>query len=592
MFNRAGMLTADGRCKTLDDKANGYVRGEAGIALYLEALDGASAFDGTLTAVEAYVAGTAVNQDGKSSALTAPNGPAQQIVMRQALVDADIVSSAISFIQMHGTGTPLGDPIEVGAITAVHGSRKGAMSLVAGKTAFGHTEPAAGLLGVLHAYTASNKAMQQPIMHLSEVNSYAKNSLAQKKGLRLNLPRSTGGNALLAGACHAGVSSFAFQGTNAHAIVMAGNEIIPPEWAERQWQKQHISVLPPACPFIRRGVVSRGAIVFEVDLMHPSFSFIQSHQVGGSAIFPGAGYMELMAQSARTIDVLDGGAFTSVAFASPLRMDVREARSIKVRCELHTHTGDVFIRSSAMHVKGQMSRISVAQTPGAVALSCPERHLTEAAEPLEPLATRYVYDRFREAGLEYGPEFRLLRSIKVGRESASGLLGQQAAQARAEFILNPAVLDCTLQVGGLIKGGSSDSTMIPATLEGLTIAAAISAEGVVRGLARKSAGHVDSSSSISRDLVMLGSGNVLLCTLVSLQSKAISTAAPVARKEVEQEFTYTVDWAASAVPGEGSASNDAVYPKSNCALFSFGLERDDVAGSSAALGVLQGFGSP
>ena len=149
---------------------------------------------------------------------------------------------------------------------------------------------------------------------------------------------------------------------------MAGNEIIPPEWAERQWQKQHISVLPPACPFIRRGVVSRGAIVFEVDLMHPSFSFIQSHQVGGSAIFPGAGYMELMAQSARTIDVLDGGAFTSVAFASPLRMDVREARSIKVRCELHTHTGDVFIRSSAMHVKGQMSRISVAQTPGAVAL--------------------------------------------------------------------------------------------------------------------------------------------------------------------------------------------------------------------------------
>jgi acyl transferase domain-containing protein/NADPH:quinone reductase-like Zn-dependent oxidoreductase/acyl carrier protein len=287
MFNRAGMLTADGRCKTLDDKANGYVRGEAGVALYLEALSGTLASDSTSIGIEAFVAGTAVNQDGKSSALTAPNGPAQQVVMRQALADAAIVVSAISFIQMHGTGTPLGDPIEVGAITAVHGSRKGTMSLVAGKTAFGHTEPAAGVLGVLHGYTACNKSVQQPIMHLSEVNSYAKNSLAQKKGLRLNLPRSTGGNPLSADACYAGVSSFAFQGTNAHAIVMAGNERIVPVRVERSWQRLHVSVLPPAGPFIRRGLVSRGAIVFEVDLLHPSFQF---HPVASSrwlCYFPG-----------------------------------------------------------------------------------------------------------------------------------------------------------------------------------------------------------------------------------------------------------------------------------------------------------------
>jgi hypothetical protein len=186
--------------------------------------------------------------------------------------------------------------------------------------------------------------------------------------------------------------------------------------------------------------------------------------------------MELMAQSARAIDVLAGGAFTGVAFASPLRMDVSKSRRIMVRAELHTRTGEVIIRSSSTHVKGQMSRIDGAQTPSASAPLCPERHLTGAAEPLEPLATSYAYSKFKEAGLEYGPEFRLLRSIKVGRDSATGLLRQQAAQARAEFILNPAVLDCILQVGGLIKGSSSDSTMIPATLEGLTVAGAISAQ--------------------------------------------------------------------------------------------------------------------
>jgi acyl transferase domain-containing protein/NADPH:quinone reductase-like Zn-dependent oxidoreductase/acyl carrier protein/thioesterase domain-containing protein len=538
MFNRAGMLTLDGRCKTLDDKANGYVRGEAGVVLYLDAMK-----DNNADVVEAYVSGSAVNQDGRSSALTAPNGPAQQAVMRQALADASLQASSLSFIQMHGTGTPLGDPIEVGAIAAVHGSRDGPMTLVAGKTAFGHTEPSAGVLGVLHAYKASNALKQQPIMHLTQVNEYAKNSLSNKKALHFNLPRASGGVGLASEGCRAGISSFAFQGTNAHVVVMSGNERSNPSWVERPWHKQHISVLPAAGLFIHRAVATRDTVTFETNLLHPSLSFIHSHRVGGDGIFPGAGYMELMAQFAVTLGVLKDACFTGVTFASPLRMDTTSRKPLIARITTELITGSVTVRSSVTHVKGHLSLMLV--EPGQVGgpSCCLENLLCRSPEPMP---TEYVYDKFKEAGLEYGPEFRLLRSVKTGTELASGLLRQQALQSRSEFIMNPAVLDCTLQIGGLIKGGYSDSTMIPATLRAFCVPGRISATEGVRGLAKRTAGYADSSSSISRDLVLISRKNGVICRIESLESKSISpSAVPRARKSVEEEFTYAIEWAAS-----------------------------------------------
>lgn len=168
MFNRAGMLTANGRCKTLDAVADGYVRGEAVVSMVLEQL-------ATATAV-CYLTGSAVNQDGRSSTLTAPNGPAQQATVRQALASGALVAAAIRTVQLHGTGTPLGDPIEVGALAAVLTASRGTATtggrqvvLAAGKTSVGHTEPAAGLVGVAHAAQALAGSMVQPILHLHKV---------------------------------------------------------------------------------------------------------------------------------------------------------------------------------------------------------------------------------------------------------------------------------------------------------------------------------------------------------------------------------------------------------------------------------------
>lgn len=104
MFAKAGMLTPDGRCKTLDSAADGYVRGEACVVLALRACVDGRLPEGTL----AVLAGAASNQDARSSSLTAPNGRAQQAVTRTALRVAGLQAEQVAMLQMHGTGTALG----------------------------------------------------------------------------------------------------------------------------------------------------------------------------------------------------------------------------------------------------------------------------------------------------------------------------------------------------------------------------------------------------------------------------------------------------------------------------------------------------
>ncbi len=155
MFQRAGMLSPAGRCRTLDAEADGYGRAEACCVMLLQPVQHATPASSHPLAL---LAGSAVNQDGRSSALTAPNGPAQQEVVRAALASACLAPADLHTLQMHGTGTPLGDPIEVGAAAAVLGSAAapgGAdlaiaatttppVALAASKATWSHAEPAAG----------------------------------------------------------------------------------------------------------------------------------------------------------------------------------------------------------------------------------------------------------------------------------------------------------------------------------------------------------------------------------------------------------------------------------------------------------------
>lgn len=213
-FTKARMMAPDGRCKTFDAAADGYVRGEGCVVLVLKRLADAQAHGDRVLAV---VRGSAINQDGRSGGLTAPNGPAQEDVIRAALASAQVAASDIGYVETHGTGTPLGDPIEVGALGAVLGpGRESARPLIIGsvKTNIGHLEAAAGLAGVAKVVLALQRRDIPPHLHFKNGSPHIDWSAWPVK-----VPTERLAWEPIAGRRLAGVSAFGFSGTNAHVIL-------------------------------------------------------------------------------------------------------------------------------------------------------------------------------------------------------------------------------------------------------------------------------------------------------------------------------------------------------------------------------------
>src|ERR1700749_3880423 len=170
--SRWGMLAPDGLCKTFDADANGYVRSEGCGVVVLKRLSDALRDGDSVLAV---VRGSAVNQDGPSSGQTVPSGPAQQAVLRAALASARLQPSEIDYIEAHGTGTALGDPIELDALSAVFGQRDGSAPLVLGsvKTNLGHLENSAGIAGFIKTVLSMNHGYIPPHLHFTELTPNA-----------------------------------------------------------------------------------------------------------------------------------------------------------------------------------------------------------------------------------------------------------------------------------------------------------------------------------------------------------------------------------------------------------------------------------
>src|SRR5690606_13417187 len=149
--------------------ADGYVRGEGCGMVVLKRLADAQANGDTILAV---IRGSAVNQDGPSGGLTVPNGPAQARVIRRALANANLDPTQIGYIEAHGTGTPLGDPIEIGALSTVFASRANPLYVGAVKTNIGHLEMAAGVAGLMKLVLALQHGQIPPHLHLHTPNPH------------------------------------------------------------------------------------------------------------------------------------------------------------------------------------------------------------------------------------------------------------------------------------------------------------------------------------------------------------------------------------------------------------------------------------
>ncbi len=212
-FSKANMLSRDGRCRPFDASANGYVRGEGCAVILIKRLSDARRDGDSIMGV---IRGTAVNQDGRTSGITAPNGLAQQECIRAALRQARVDAGDVSYVEGHGTATPLGDPIELGSLAAVFANKtdnESPLHVTSVKANIGHTETVSGMAGLIKVLLMMRERKIPAQLHLTELNPSVRLT-----GSRIQIPTQplpwVGEKNRIAG-----ISSFGFGGTNAHVVI-------------------------------------------------------------------------------------------------------------------------------------------------------------------------------------------------------------------------------------------------------------------------------------------------------------------------------------------------------------------------------------
>jgi len=237
-FSKASMLSETGECRVFDADANGYVRAEGGAVLFLKPLSRARA-DGD--PVHAVIHASGVNTDGRKSALTVPNGHAQQRLLQRLYADCGINLDDIDYIEAHGTGTPVGDPIEADAIGSAIGRRRAADKPVligSVKANIGHLEPASGMAGLVKTVLALKHRAVPGAARFRRPSPAIDFTGLNIRVVEEYTPLETAGRELIMG-----VNSFGFGGSNAHVILGGNAEEAAPARAAavREWPPLYLS---------------------------------------------------------------------------------------------------------------------------------------------------------------------------------------------------------------------------------------------------------------------------------------------------------------------------------------------------------------
>ncbi len=627
---KAGMLSADGRCKTLDAAADGYGRGEACGLILLAPFHSEQAFTSTSQLDDARVGwptssgwmgvitGAAVAQDGRSSSLTAPNGPAQQAVIRSALQSMTFDSSThvpdqVVHIQMHGTGTSLGDPIEVGALAAVfagppsgggasrgmgtHSDVQGVESghqidqivLMASKSWVGHSEPASGVTSIAHAMASLGQALTLPMTHLRSLNPYVASPLASSMDRRMTVPRQQGPSHQQpnrSGA--AGVSSFAFQGTNAHLLLQ------PPPAGQHQplpsglcgsssgnqptliWSRKRAWVAPRSHPLLMSAhfsPASPGQVVMECWVSSvAALAYLQDHRVAGRVLMPGAAFFIAAAAAGQSL-LLEGSRASSnspapagmQADSSQLPAQLLTAATIQAPCVLPTHSTSAHPLVMTTTADKQTGQVAIYSIPGTgKSITHMHAHLSSSTGAFDTHSSK-LHDLGSWTGNQVGTPMAnpltaklvslLIEQHGVQPHTESGVarlpaVGSIPRGSEESGQVNPAGLDGVLQLGA--AANAPGGLHIPTALGGMRL------PGQPADTAHPAGLHVAAEVHVGRERMvnysMQQPTGSAACHISQLQARPMlqSTAAPLAAATAASTCsqatlgTYKVTWLADA----------------------------------------------
>lgn len=419
---KAAMLSPEHACKAFSDHANGFVPGEAVAAILLKPYDKAKA-DGDR--IYACIKSSAINQDGLSNGITAPNGEAQSQLLKAVYGHPEIDLEQLAVIEAHGTGTKLGDPIEVHALTDVMEAsnlKPGSVALGSVKSNIGHTIHAAGIAGVIKTALAAYTHTIPPTNYCETLNHHIDfdNSpvapITEVRSWPKNKP-------------YAGVSSFGFSGTNAHVLIeqvhSQPQELIqtPSKQANKQrlyWHEQQSDSIPNDA------------------------DYFADHVVNGQPILPGVASLAIAHKSIDKTPCL----ISDVRWLKPLTQTSNELHSIKINIDngklsLKTDTQGIFFEGNVSHSDNLIPDLR----------QYPVSHLSSE------IAVTDLYSRFSEMGIDYGSSLRNIMRLSYNEVYAMAEI--RTDRAVNVWHVNPYILDCALQTVACFTLMNRDELSIP-----------------------------------------------------------------------------------------------------------------------------------
>ncbi|PHJ15679.1 type i fatty acid synthase, partial [Cystoisospora suis] len=575
-FSKARMLSPDCRCRTFDHRANGYARGEGAGAVLLKPLNAARKEEGTILAV---VRGSAINHDGRSASLTAPNGPAQQAVIRAALQSGGVKPTDITILEAHGTGTALGDPIEVGAIRAVFMQHRGAdnpMYIGALKTNIGHLEGSAGIAAFIKLVLCLRYREVPANLHFQQLNPHIDMTdfaaIFPKATVDLPVNRKL----------FAGVSSFGFGGANAHVILeeyfeLSSSTEETEKAAPVRWDRRCFPWYDPFHATLGHEVKTAGDDrKIEMEIRRDVYDVLAQHMVEGRPVMPAACYLETITAACCCSEFVhpcsrkmlrpDHDACVTledIEFQRPMILEPPAGdglQSFQVLSTILSANGNASIASSSAgddeEVVHATCRVTSVDDRAAFSRT-PEENLAFLDEDTERVAldAASMYAKLWKNGLMLGPQFRTIASIECSSKSAKVRLQLPEPPSSCEvgFRVHPCVLDGTFQtVGALVlahdemakKEGAAQASlgslklMIPFMIQKITLG---SMKGVSNGLwAHVALVKRESNQAIVNVDIMTDAGRPVCC----LKELTMRRLDPTPVAEIPRELVWRTEWTA------------------------------------------------